>query len=149
MIRCYNISKKSCEHSNTNSWMLSGWLNGLTRGSKGCDVNTRGFIQINCRSEMNDRAILYCDPNKWWRCKVSLNICSLHPVCCYLRCSHRLFINQRLQNIFSLSRAERADNTAAVLWGHGNYKCKIRILFSHHHLACIPSSSWLLRRVRV
>lgn len=35
MIRCYNISKKSCEHSN--SWMLSGWgrPNGLTRGSKG------------------------------------------------------------------------------------------------------------------
>ena len=35
MIRCYNISKKSCEHSH--SWMLSGWgwPNGLTRGSKG------------------------------------------------------------------------------------------------------------------
>ena len=58
--------------------MLSGWL---TRGSEGCDVSVRGLFKLIVGVRWMIGAILSCDPNKWWRCKVSLNICSLYLLC--------------------------------------------------------------------
>ena len=95
---------------------------------------------------MIGRAILSCDPNKWWRCKVSLNICSLFVAISDAVTDSSLIWGCSI--FLACHQQSEADNTAAaVLWGHGNYICNIRILFSHHHLtACIPSShdSWLL-----
>ena len=116
--------------------MLSGWL---TRGSEGCDVSVRGLFKLIVGVRWMIGAILSCDPNKWWRCKVSLNICSLYLLCSIWGAVIASSLIRGCKTFLACHGQSRADNTPAVYWAHGNYRCKIRIPFSHHHLECIPS----------
>ena len=54
------------------------WAAGWPEEAKGAMRVWGGLFKLIVGVRWMISAIVSCDPNKWWRCKVSLNICSLY-----------------------------------------------------------------------